>query len=161
MGLFGGWKKSWRAEISFTVADEVQHRGVGSLLLALLWMRACGAGITEFFGVVLPDNYTVLDWFRALGARMTLHGGQYVFELDLNEAKLKPTPTTERFKQRLREVEAALTGAEDQGLNGIDFSGSGPKPVGLRQDLLVFLPEGDAHGATADLTVIVHRARYL
>lgn len=103
----------WRAEISFTVADEVQHRGVGSLLLALLWTRAREVGITEFFGVVLPDNYTVLDWFRALGARVTLHGGQYVFELELEESKLKPTPTTERFKQRLREMEAALTEAQD------------------------------------------------
>lgn len=105
------WKterEPWRAEVSFTVADEVQRRGVGTLLLALLWLRAKKAGITQFFGVVLPDNYTVLDWFRALGARVKLHSGQYEFELQLDESKLKATPTAERFKERLRELEGLI-----------------------------------------------------
>jgi GNAT superfamily N-acetyltransferase len=101
----------WRAEISFTVADEVQHRGVGTLLLALLWIRAREAGINQFFGVVLPDNYAVLDWFRSLGARVTLHGGQYAFELELDETRLKTTPTAVRFKEKLREVEAGFAEA--------------------------------------------------
>lgn len=103
----------WRAEVSFTVADEVQHRGIGTVLLALLWVRARLTGITQFYGVVLPDNYTVLDWFRALGARVKLHGGQYEFELELDEDRLKETPTAVRFKERLKEIEEQLGNVEN------------------------------------------------
>ena len=112
-GYGGGsfWRQedeSWRAEISFTVADEIQHHGVGSLLLALLWHRARQVGVREFHGVVLPDNYTVLDWFRSLGARVHLNQGQYAFELNLDETKLKATPTAERFRHRLQELASLL-----------------------------------------------------
>jgi GNAT superfamily N-acetyltransferase len=108
-GYGGGsfWRQTedpWRAEISLTVADGAQHRGVGLLLLAQLWLRARLAGVTEFYGVVLPDNYTVLDWFRALGARIRLERGQYDFVLGLDEEALKDTPTSARLKERLAEL---------------------------------------------------------
>jgi GNAT superfamily N-acetyltransferase len=93
------------AEISLTVADEAQHRGVGTLLLAWLWLRAKAAGIQRLHGAVLADNYTVLDWFRALGATIKMERGQYAFELQLDEALLKDTRAAERLKARLREME--------------------------------------------------------
>lgn len=102
------WRSDARpdlAEISLTVADESQHSGVGTLLLALLWLRAGKAGVTEFFGHVLPENYAMLDWMRALGARIKLQSGQFVFHLPLVEEALKPTPTAARLVARLRELE--------------------------------------------------------
>jgi GNAT superfamily N-acetyltransferase len=94
-----------RAEISITVADERQHTGVGTVLFAVLWLRARKVGIREFFGYVLPDNYRMLDWMRALGARLSLERGQFFFRLSLDEALLKPTPTSRKLVARLRELE--------------------------------------------------------
>jgi GNAT superfamily N-acetyltransferase len=95
----------WRAEISLTVADEAHHTGVGTVLMAVLWIRAKRSGITEFFGHVLPDNYAMLDWVRSLGAMPRLERGQYVFRLELDETKLRATPTADRLKARLHEAE--------------------------------------------------------
>jgi GNAT superfamily N-acetyltransferase len=98
-----------RAEISLTVADESQHTGVGTVLLAVLWHRAKAAGISEFFGHVLTDNYAMLDWLRALGAALRLERGQFTFRLRLDVEGLKASPTAEKLKQRLREVAALLS----------------------------------------------------
>lgn len=95
-----------QAEISLTVADECQHSGVGTVLLAVLWLRARRAGIGEFLGYVLPDNYAMLEWMRALGAHMKLERGQFVFHLPLRVEELKPTSTGARFTARLRELDA-------------------------------------------------------
>ena len=94
------------AEISLTVADERQHSGVGTVLLAVLWLRAVKSGITEFFGHVLPDNYRMLDWMRAVGARLKLESGQFVFHLPLVVESLKPTATAARLTSRLQELES-------------------------------------------------------
>jgi GNAT superfamily N-acetyltransferase len=95
-----------RAEISITVADERQHSGVGTVLFAVLWLRAKRVGIGEFFGYVLPDNYRMLDWMRALGARLSLERGQFLFILPLDEASLKQTATSQKLVTRLRELSA-------------------------------------------------------
>lgn len=85
------------AEISLVVADEAQHRGVGTLLLALVWVRAYRIGVRRFFGYVLADNYSVLDWFRDLGASMRYEGGQYRFEMSLDPSGLKDTSSARRL----------------------------------------------------------------
>jgi RimJ/RimL family protein N-acetyltransferase len=92
------------AEISLTVADERQRSGVGTVLLAVLWLRAVNAGIGEFFGHVLPDNHRMLDWMRALGARLKLGHGQFTFHLPLSEEILRPTPTATRLIARIHEL---------------------------------------------------------
>ncbi|TLD68228.1 GNAT family N-acetyltransferase [Phragmitibacter flavus] len=101
-GYGGGsyWRsEEWpeAAEVSLVVADEAQHRGIGTLLLALVWVRAYQMGVREFFGFVLPDNYSVLDWFRALGATMKYEGGQYRFVLSLDPGRLKDTNSARRL----------------------------------------------------------------
>jgi len=85
------------AEISLVVADEAQHRGLGTLLLALVWVRAYQVGVRCFYGHVLPDNYSVLDWFRALGAEMHYQSGEYWFLLPLQLEKLRDTPSSHRL----------------------------------------------------------------
>jgi GNAT superfamily N-acetyltransferase len=99
-----GLEASAEAEVSFTVADEAQHRGVGTLLLAVLWSSARPLGITRFLGHALPDNHAVLDWFRALGARLALDSGQITMTLDLDRASLPRTRAADRLRTRLDEV---------------------------------------------------------
>lgn len=116
-GMGGGsfWRSktdSSAAEISFTVADECQHQGVGTLLLAVLWLRAELSGIREFHGYALSDNYAVLDWFRALGAAPKLEHGHFHFVLALDRARLKPTPTASKLCAWLEQLRPAFRAAE-------------------------------------------------
>lgn len=107
----GSW---WReapgateAEVSFTIADEAQHRGIGTLLLAVLWHLAREKGITCLRGHALPDNHAVLDWFRRLGAAMALEHGQIIMRLPLEPRQLRESPASARLRQWLAFFEQA------------------------------------------------------
>jgi RimJ/RimL family protein N-acetyltransferase len=55
------------AEVAFEVADSLQGRGLGTLLLEALVRHARGAGVTSFTARVLPHNRKSLQVFRDLG----------------------------------------------------------------------------------------------
>ena len=96
------------AELSFTIADEAQHRGVGTLLLAVLWTIGTARGVKVFTGFALPDNYAVHDWFRALGADVRWDGGQFSILLPLDISRLPDTSAAAALRERLAEVEDPL-----------------------------------------------------
>ncbi|HSX22636.1 MAG TPA: GNAT family N-acetyltransferase [Gaiellaceae bacterium] len=52
------------AEIAFAVADEYQHRGIGSALAGELIADARAAGITEIIALVRSDNPDALALLR-------------------------------------------------------------------------------------------------
>ena len=56
-----------RAEVAFVVADEFQHRGIGSRLLERLAVHARDAGIDRFVAQVLPENAAMLRVFGDAG----------------------------------------------------------------------------------------------
>ena len=56
-----------RAEVAFTIADDYQGRGLGTLLLGQLAEAATANGISQFRAVVLPSNYHMLKVFRDSG----------------------------------------------------------------------------------------------
>lgn len=55
------------AEVAFVVADAHQGRGLGSLLLECLALRARACGITRFIADTLPTNRSMLEVFRRAG----------------------------------------------------------------------------------------------
>jgi acetyl coenzyme A synthetase (ADP forming)-like protein len=59
-----------RAEVAFTVADEQQGRGIGTILLEHLAAIARDQGITEFEAYVLGENNQMLAVFEASGFRI-------------------------------------------------------------------------------------------
>jgi ribosomal protein S18 acetylase RimI-like enzyme len=59
-----------RAEIAFAVADEYQHRGVGTALAAELLVDARAAGIAEVTALACSDNPAALRLLRRT-ARVT------------------------------------------------------------------------------------------
>ncbi len=65
------------AEVAFTVADELQGRGVGTRLLEQLAESAADAGISEFVAEVMPDNRAMLSVFADAGFAVSrrLEGG--------------------------------------------------------------------------------------
>ena len=54
------------AEIAFEVADELQHRGIGSALTAELIADARAAGITEVTALVASDNPAAVALLRRI-----------------------------------------------------------------------------------------------
>jgi acetate---CoA ligase (ADP-forming) len=65
------------AEVAFTVADELQGRGVGTRLLEQLAESAADAGISTFVAEVMPDNRAMLSVFQDAGFAVSrrLEGG--------------------------------------------------------------------------------------
>jgi GNAT superfamily N-acetyltransferase len=71
----GGFVRSWPAEVaelSLSVADRFQRRGLGALLLARLRLIALERGVTRFTGDVREGNRPMLDLLRKLDARLGL-----------------------------------------------------------------------------------------
>jgi acetate---CoA ligase (ADP-forming) len=64
-----------RAEVGFAVADEMQGRGLGTILLGQLAAAASGAGIEEFEATILAENRQMLDVFRDSGFPIRIMSG--------------------------------------------------------------------------------------
>ena len=56
-----------RAEVGLSVTDELQGRGIGSILIGRLAQAAAEQGITIFVAEVLPENHTMVNVFRGSG----------------------------------------------------------------------------------------------
>jgi GNAT superfamily N-acetyltransferase len=73
------------AEVAFTVADEHQGRGIGTILLAVLAECARSHGIRTFVADVLCENTAMLHVFRDAGFELhtELHAGVVHVTFDL------------------------------------------------------------------------------
>lgn len=74
-------------EIAFEVADELQGRGIGSLLARELAADARAAGITQLVATVCGDNQPVVSLLRRLARTLDVHwrGGEREFVVSLVE----------------------------------------------------------------------------
>ncbi|HET7788718.1 MAG TPA: GNAT family N-acetyltransferase [Myxococcales bacterium] len=73
------------AELALVVADDLQGKGLGGLLMARLSEAALERDVTSFTGVILEENRPMRSLLRKLGARVGLasHG---VCEVELTLA---------------------------------------------------------------------------
>ena len=71
------------AEAAVTVLDELQGRGLGTLLLAALAQHAVGNNVRTFRNYVLAENTGMLQLFENLGAKRS-NDGAGVFQVDLD-----------------------------------------------------------------------------
>ncbi len=76
------------AEVSFTVADEFQNQGVGTVILAALWAHAASLGIQRFVAHVLNENLVMRAWWDSLGASVIEEDRGWKLLLPLDEALL-------------------------------------------------------------------------
>jgi GNAT superfamily N-acetyltransferase len=65
------------AELGITVIDDYQNHGVGTILLAILYYLASRSDLQYFSGVILSDNWRLLNRFIKLGAQSTRHGTEH------------------------------------------------------------------------------------
>lgn len=92
------------AEISFTVADEFQGKGVATLLLAVLWEHALTLGISRFVGHVLHENISMRAWWDALGAMEQEAPRHWLTTLILDEDLLENNHAGNSLRLRLAQV---------------------------------------------------------
>jgi len=97
-----------RAEVAFTVADEFQGLGLGSIMLVGLAEHAVEQGIPLLEAEVMPENHRMLATFRESGrpVRMRTEPGLITVELPSSLSE----PALERFE--LREQLAARAALE-------------------------------------------------
>ena len=86
------------AELAVVVLDSVQGRGLGSVMLGVLFLEAPRCGIRTFRALVLPENEAVVQWFARLGA--TVRREPDLCQVDLpivDDSALPDTGTARRF----------------------------------------------------------------
>jgi GNAT superfamily N-acetyltransferase len=98
MGAASFWRSRsdpTEAEFSVTVADEHQGRGIGTLLLATLWILARRVGIERFRLVALSENFPVLHWMETIGATIDCDNNTVCdMVLDLSDDAKSAIPMT-------------------------------------------------------------------
>ena len=78
------------AEISLIVLDDDQGRGIGTLLLALMWLTAFRAGVQVMTGYVLAENRQAAGWMRDCGATGEWDGHKLIYHWNLNNLETLP-----------------------------------------------------------------------
>lgn len=97
------------AEISAIVLDVDQGRGIGTLLLAVMWITAFRAGLKRLVGYSLTENRKAADWMRDCGASGEWDGYKLVFRWDLeNPGKLPENRTAADLAQWLAQLSHVL-----------------------------------------------------
>jgi acyl-CoA synthetase (NDP forming)/GNAT superfamily N-acetyltransferase len=102
---------SGSAEVAFTVADDMHHRGIGMLLLEHLVSLARGRGFRAFTAETLSDNAAMLRVFADAGlqAQRSLVDGVYdlTFPLPANEADAALGTYRDTVAERERSADVA------------------------------------------------------
>jgi acetyl coenzyme A synthetase (ADP forming)-like protein len=88
MGTYARLREPSRAEVAFTVADEMQGRGVGTRLLEQLAQQAAAVGVEHFVAEVLPQNSQMLHVFEDGGFELRRASQDGVVEVVLD---IEPT----------------------------------------------------------------------
>lgn len=97
------------AEFSCTVLDGDQRRGVGTLLLATLWLTAFRHGVRQFTGYTMPENSAAIRWMRDTGAEAEWDGYKVIFRWSLGTLdKIPATEAGVALAERLAELSESL-----------------------------------------------------
>lgn len=99
------------AELALTVIDDYQGQGIGTVLLALLYLLAQNHEIDFFVGTMLSQNHRFLLRLQRLGANVTAIGdGVSEFRLPIyqDSSSLPENQFTPRWKELLSTLSANL-----------------------------------------------------
>jgi RimJ/RimL family protein N-acetyltransferase len=92
------------AEVSFTVADEFQNQGIGTILLAALWLHAVSLGMSHFVAYVLDENLVMRAWWDALGVTAIETDRGWKLTLPLDASLLSDAPASHSLRRWLKQL---------------------------------------------------------
>jgi GNAT superfamily N-acetyltransferase len=93
LGAASWWRETQRpaeVEISFLVLDEEQGRGIGTLLLAIIWLTAFRADAESMVGHVLTENRQAARWLHDCGGKGEWDGYKISYRWKLEDLKALP-----------------------------------------------------------------------
>lgn len=97
--------KPGEVEISAMVLDDDQRRGIGTLLLAVMWLTALRAGVGQMVAYTLLENRGAANWMRDCGGAGDWDGYKLAFRWDLhNLDSLPETPAAADLASWLAEL---------------------------------------------------------
>lgn len=97
------------AEFSLTVLDTVQGHGLGSLLLAVLYVIAPTVGIHVLRGVVARDNTKMTQWLPRLGAQIIAdEGSELIYDIPVADTPEHLPDSARLFREHALEIRAQL-----------------------------------------------------
>lgn len=94
-----------QAEIAFTVADHMQGKGIGTLLVFRIAAYARELGITGFKAYVLSDNHQMMRVFRNAGFKISREMDEGVYTVTI------PTEESDSVREAEGEAERMATAA--------------------------------------------------
>jgi acetyl coenzyme A synthetase (ADP forming)-like protein len=133
-----------RAEFSISIADEMQGKGLGSLLLVQLAQAASENGIPIFTAEVLPENHRMIHVFRETGFNPSIRAKPGVIDVEF------PTTITPEAIDHVeeRQAAAAITAMEHfLSPDTIAVIGASRNPSSIGGRLFRNLLDGRFHGA--------------
>ncbi|MCB1247664.1 MAG: GNAT family N-acetyltransferase, partial [Acidimicrobiia bacterium] len=89
VGRYTGTGDGTAAEVAFTVADDMQGRGIGSLLVFRIAAYARKQGVDSFQAFVLADNHPMMRVFRNAGfpLKREMEAGVYTVTIPTGESE--------------------------------------------------------------------------
>ncbi|MEM8811416.1 MAG: GNAT family N-acetyltransferase [Pseudomonadota bacterium] len=99
--------KPHEAEVSVTVVDHYQGKGLGTLLLAVLAASALANGVTAFIAFVLLRNHRMLQVFEEMGAerrRVEESEVEMLIPLHKDPSLYPATPVGDVFRTAFRDL---------------------------------------------------------
>ncbi len=93
VGVASWWRSAQNpdeAEFSATVLDGDHGCGIGTLLLAVLWLAAIRQGVRQFVAYSLTENRQASTWMRDCGAQSHWDGYQNVYRWNLEDLDQLP-----------------------------------------------------------------------
>jgi acetyl coenzyme A synthetase (ADP forming)-like protein len=132
-----------RAELSVSVADALQGKGLGSILIAHLAEAAQANGIETFAASVLPENHTMIEVFRRTGFAVRIRAVPGEVQVELS------TEVTQEAAERYEEREDAAAAAAMRALlrpSAVAVIGASRDPSSIGARLLRNLLSGPFQG---------------
>jgi hypothetical protein len=96
------------------VLDNDQRRGIGTLLLAVMWLTALRAGVEQMVAYTLMENRSAANWMRDCGGAGEWDGYKLAFRWSLHNLESLPeTPAAADLASWLAELTPLIWGAPD------------------------------------------------
>lgn len=102
------------ADFAVAVIDDMQAKGLGTLLMAVIYLQARERGVQELCGEILPENPVMPQWIVRLGGRLDWDDRQkqYIAHWPVVPVDQLPadSSTASRFLQWIDKLEQAESG---------------------------------------------------
>lgn len=98
------------AEMAIAIADDFQNRGLGKILMGVLYLQARERRIASLQGILLPENRAVFRALKELGATLERQGNIFLLSLPVygDLAQLPENPSGDSFQRLLNDLNKQL-----------------------------------------------------